>query len=79
MLEYVNENGESYTEDEINQFAKDNNTSFDDIIAKNGLTPKKQKENVSPGIVLVVLSSGQLSELSRFINLFCPFMGVGLG
>jgi hypothetical protein len=49
MLEYVNENGESYTEDEINQFAKDNNTSFDDIIAKNGLTPKKQKENVSPG------------------------------
>ena len=49
MLEYVNENGESYTEDEINQFAKDNNTSFDDIIAKNGLNPKKQKENVSPG------------------------------
>ena len=49
MLEYVNENGESYTEDEINQFAKDNNTSFDDIISKNGLTPKKQKQNVSPG------------------------------
>ena len=49
MLEYVNENGESYTEDEINQFAKDNNTSFDDIISKNGLTPKKQKQNVLPG------------------------------
>jgi len=49
MLEYVNENGESYTEDEINQFAKDNNTSFDNILKKNGLTPKKQKQTSLPG------------------------------
>jgi hypothetical protein len=49
MLEYVNKDGYTYTEDEINQFAKDNNTSFDDILQKNGLTPKKQKQTSLPG------------------------------
>lgn len=49
MLEYVNKDGYTYTEEEINQFAKDNNTSFDDILEKNGLTPKKQKQTSLPG------------------------------
>jgi hypothetical protein len=49
MLEYVNENGESYTEDEINQFAKDNKISIDEVIKKNKLTAKKQSQTVKPG------------------------------
>jgi len=46
MEEYINEKGDLYTIDEINQTAKDNNTTFDDIIKRNklALKPKKQEE-----------------------------------
>ena len=45
MEEYINEEGDLYTIDEINQTAKDNNTTFDDIIKRNklALKPKKQE------------------------------------
>jgi hypothetical protein len=44
MEEYVNEAGFLYTVDEINQAAKDNKTTFEDIIKKNKLSLKKPKE-----------------------------------
>jgi hypothetical protein len=46
MEEYINEEGDLYTIDEINQTAKDNNTTFDDIIKRNklALKPKKQEK-----------------------------------
>jgi len=49
MLEYTNELGDIYNEDEINQFAKDQNTTFDDIIKRNNLKQKSNKQKVSPG------------------------------
>jgi hypothetical protein len=49
MLEYTNESGDIYNEDEINQFAQDQNTTFDDIIKRNNLKQKSNKQKVSPG------------------------------
>lgn len=60
MLEYINENGEAYTEDEINQFAKDNNSSFEDVLKKNKLTPKQKKQKVSPGKINPVAKKGAI-------------------
>jgi hypothetical protein len=37
MAKYTNEFGDVYNEDEINQFAQDQNTTFDDIIERNNL------------------------------------------
>jgi hypothetical protein len=46
MEEYINEEGDLYTIEEINQTAKENNTTFDDIIKRNklALKPKKQEK-----------------------------------
>jgi hypothetical protein len=46
MEEYINEEGDLYTLDEINQTAKENNATFDEIIKRNKLTlkPKKQEK-----------------------------------
>jgi hypothetical protein len=46
MEEYINEEGDLYTIDEINQTAKDNNTTFEDIVKRNklGLKTKKEEE-----------------------------------
>ena len=46
MEEYINEEGDLYTIDEINQTAKDNNTTFEDIVKRNklGLKPKKEEK-----------------------------------
>jgi hypothetical protein len=46
MEEYINEEGDLYTIDEINQTAKDNNTTFEDIIKRNKLGLKTKKEEV---------------------------------
>ena len=43
MEEYINDAGDIYTIDEINQAAKENNTTFEDIIKKNKLSFKKKK------------------------------------
>ena len=37
MAEYTNEFGDVYSEDEINQFAQDQNTTFEDIVQRNNL------------------------------------------
>ncbi len=37
MAEYTNEFGDVYSEDEINQFAQEQETTFDDIVARNNL------------------------------------------
>ena len=37
MAEYTNEFGDVYSEDEINQFAQDQDTTFDDIVKRNNL------------------------------------------
>ena len=41
MAEYINDLGEIYTEDEINQFAQDEDTTFDHVIQTNGLKPSE--------------------------------------
>ena len=46
MEEYTNEVGDLYTIDEINQTAKEHNTTFEDIIKKNKLSLKPKKEEV---------------------------------
>ena len=46
MEEYTNETGDLYTIDEINQTAKEHNTTFEDIIKKNKLSLKPKKEEV---------------------------------
>ena len=47
MEEYINEAGDLYTIDEINQAAEENKTTFEDIIKKNKLSPNKKKETVT--------------------------------
>jgi hypothetical protein len=50
MAEYINSNGDLYTIDEINQAAEENNTTVEDIIKKNKLSLKNQKQSVTgPG------------------------------
>ena len=44
MEEYISDAGHSYTIDEINQTAKEYNTTFEDIIKKNKLTLKSKKK-----------------------------------
>jgi hypothetical protein len=38
MADYINNDGDLYTIDEINQAAEENNTTFEDIIEKNQLS-----------------------------------------
>jgi hypothetical protein len=47
MEEYINDAGDLYTIEEINQAAEENNTTFEDIIKKNKLSPNKKKETVT--------------------------------
>jgi hypothetical protein len=47
MEEYINDAGDLYTIEEINQVAEENNTTFEDIIKKNKLSPNKKKETVT--------------------------------
>jgi hypothetical protein len=44
MEEYISDAGHSYTIEEINQTAKEYNTTFEDIIKKNKLTLKSKKK-----------------------------------
>ena len=44
MEEYIDENGNLYTVDEINKTAKEYNTNFQDIIKKNKLSLKSKKQ-----------------------------------
>ena len=44
MEEYINEEGDLYTIDEINQTAKDQNTTFEDIVKRNNLALNAKKE-----------------------------------
>jgi hypothetical protein len=52
MEEYINDAGDLYTVEEINQAAEENNTTFEDIIKRNKLSLKKQKvkatEEIAP-------------------------------
>jgi len=48
MEEYINSNGDLYTVDEINQAAEENDTTFEDIIEKNGLS-QNSKETPAEG------------------------------
>jgi len=55
MAEYTNEFGDVYDEDEINQFAQDQDTTFDDIIERNNLAPMEtdsdqEEEPKKPGV-----------------------------
>ena len=47
MEEYINDAGDLYTIDEINQAAEENKTTFEDIIKKNKLSPNKKQETVA--------------------------------
>lgn len=50
MADYINNDGDLYTIDEINQAAQENNTTFEDIIEKNQLSQNSKKESVEgPG------------------------------
>jgi hypothetical protein len=50
MADYINNDGDLYTIDEINQAAEENNTTFDDIIEKNQLSQNSKKTTVEgPG------------------------------
>ena len=61
MSEYTNEFGDVYSEDEINQFAQDQDTTFDDIVKRNNLgaaenttnetTPPKKKKAIKTQVV----------------------------
>ena len=54
MEEYINDAGDLYTVEEINQAAEENNTTFEDIIKRNKLSLKKQKakatEEITPDV-----------------------------
>lgn len=54
MEEYINEAGDLYTIDEINQAAEENKTTFEDIIKKNKLSPNKKKETVTEEVTTEV-------------------------
>jgi hypothetical protein len=47
MEEYINDAGDLYTIEEINQAAEENKTTFEDIIKKNKLSPNKKQETVT--------------------------------
>jgi hypothetical protein len=47
MEEYINDAGDLYTIEEINQAAEEHKTTFEDIIKKNKLSPNKKKETVT--------------------------------
>ena len=54
MEEYINDAGDLYTIEEINQAAEENNTTFEDIIKKNKLSPNKKKETVTEEVTTEV-------------------------
>ena len=43
MADYINEVGDLYTEDEINQIAQENDTTIEDVISQNKLKPATSK------------------------------------
>ena len=43
MADYINEEGDLYTTDEINQAAEEHGIPFDEVLSKNGLTPNPDK------------------------------------
>jgi hypothetical protein len=54
MEEYINDAGDLYTIEEINQAAKEHKTTFEDIIKKNKLSLKKKKETATEDIITEV-------------------------
>ena len=44
MAKYINDSGDYFDEEEINQFAQDQDTTFEDVIGRNNLVPVEETD-----------------------------------